>query len=709
MDSQFIPPPGDGCRGGRRSSRQLGAVCLLLAMTAGAGWGQTKEYVRLGGRVIAIESPGGGTSSPPQAFVTGQGSPAANFNGYGGKAGMRFTVGSAPATVTSLGRYIQGGTTYLPHLLELWAADGTTVLGSATIPAQPGGAAEFRYVPLAQPVTLQAGATYYLTSEEYVGEWWYACAPVTTTAAAGSVTAAYVSNGVAQSAGCNPGTASVTVNFLYTTVTTGGGTGNSSVAITIPAAGAVISGPTMLAASATAAAPNTVARVEFWINNVKQGEAPSAPYQLLWDPVSSADGPYNLTARLITSNNVTITSAVVPVTVNKAAIVLTQPAAGTTISGSTTVTANPVLPPGTYVSKVEFLVGSALRATVYAPGPYTWLFTPTPADAGVVYLSARLTTTANVVVESAAVNVTVPASGGGGSGSAFLTGENPAGSSGTASVAGFWGMKFTTGSTGFTATEIGRYAAATTAAAHAVYLLDASFSTILASGTVPAGRPANQYSYVPLAAPVTLAPNTTYWLMSDEITDLWHGCIPVTAPAGVVVQAAVQVGWVNGGVPSVTGCAAGTVQVPPNLRQAGGGSGITITPSGTQTINPGQSKVFTALVSSGTVTWSPATLPISQGSVAISGNTLTYTAPASSPNNLTVSFTATQGALSATAAVQVNALGISLTGVTKLGVAQTAPYTTIVGGGGALQLKVELSGLAGGTNSLVNWSVVAGR
>ena len=61
-------------------------------MTAGAGWGQTKEYVRLGGRVIAIESPaGGGTSSPPQAFVTGQGSPAANFNGYGGKAGMRFT------------------------------------------------------------------------------------------------------------------------------------------------------------------------------------------------------------------------------------------------------------------------------------------------------------------------------------------------------------------------------------------------------------------------------------------------------------------------------------------------------------------------------------------------------------------------------------------------------------------------------------------
>ena len=120
------------------------------------------------------------------------------------------------------------------------------------------------------------------------------------------------------------------------------------------------------------------------------------------------------------------------------------------------------------------------------------------------------------------------------------------------------------------------------------------------------------------------------------------------------------------------------------------------------------SKTFTAVVAGGgAVTWSPASVPAAQGSVSISGNTLTYTAPANTATNVNLTFTATAGGQSGAGSVQVTALGIGLTDVRRLNQPPlSAPYATNLGT--PLLLTATISGLAPGANASVSWQVVNG-
>ena len=172
---------------------------------------------RLKPRAIAI-SAASRTDTPPTgtALVTGFTSGALRNNFTGG-FGMVFTVGATPLNVTALGRiYITGNTG--SHTVKLVSASDAVDVpgGSVTIQLPSGQAGEFAYASLATPVTLDAGASYYLTSSETIdGDQFYDLGAVTTT---GAVT---VQSGVVLWTGGfiplgSPGRSFVPVNFLYT-------------------------------------------------------------------------------------------------------------------------------------------------------------------------------------------------------------------------------------------------------------------------------------------------------------------------------------------------------------------------------------------------------------------------------------------------------------------------------------------------------------
>jgi O-glycosyl hydrolase len=96
------------------------------------------------------------------------GSDRSNFTG---QAGMEFTTGSSPVTVTALGRaYLPADTQ--PHTLSLYQASTGALVASATVAT--GAAADpdslgFTYQNLSSAVTLAAGTSYVLVSSETSG------------------------------------------------------------------------------------------------------------------------------------------------------------------------------------------------------------------------------------------------------------------------------------------------------------------------------------------------------------------------------------------------------------------------------------------------------------------------------------------------------------------------------------------------------------
>jgi hypothetical protein len=108
-----------------------------------------------------------------------------NFSGY---VGMNIVVGASPLTVMALGRMVADGNDGTHTLKLVNASDGTDVPGGTVSLAIGGGAAgQFQYTNLASPVTLAAGARFYVVSLESLGgDYWYhdSYTTLTTTAAA---------------------------------------------------------------------------------------------------------------------------------------------------------------------------------------------------------------------------------------------------------------------------------------------------------------------------------------------------------------------------------------------------------------------------------------------------------------------------------------------------------------------------------------------
>src|SRR5262249_51347092 len=94
---------------------------------------------------------------------------------------------ASPITVTQLGRIMAPGNSASHSLKVVRMSDGADVAGSVVTVNMAGATVgQFRYVPLSSPVTLSAGQTYLVLSQETVGgdTWYNLDTQLTTTAVA---------------------------------------------------------------------------------------------------------------------------------------------------------------------------------------------------------------------------------------------------------------------------------------------------------------------------------------------------------------------------------------------------------------------------------------------------------------------------------------------------------------------------------------------
>lgn len=87
------------------------------------------------------------------------------------------------------------------------------------------------------------------------------------------------------------------------------------------------------------------------------------------------------------------------------------------------------------------------------------------------------------------------------------------------------GFQFTVGSAPITVTDLGRWVIAGSSQSHAMSIVRVSDKRIMAIVSVPtAGRPPGTYAYATLTFPVTLASNTSYYLLTPETGggDSWY-------------------------------------------------------------------------------------------------------------------------------------------------------------------------------------------
>jgi hypothetical protein len=116
---------------------------------------------------------------------------------FSGWVGMKLTVGSSSLTVTSLGRLCIAGNAGT-HTVKLSNAGTGVVLpgGSAQVNMAGCTTGQFTSVTLSTPITLTAGASYYLASQETSGgDKWYDLGQISTTTAATSNNSVYSYDG----------------------------------------------------------------------------------------------------------------------------------------------------------------------------------------------------------------------------------------------------------------------------------------------------------------------------------------------------------------------------------------------------------------------------------------------------------------------------------------------------------------------------------
>lgn len=216
-------------------------------------------------------------------------------------------------------------------------------------------------------------------------------------------------------------------------------------------------------------------------------------------------------------------------------------------------------------------------------------------------------------------------------------------------VAGPRGMKITVGGTALSVTALGRWIVSGNAGTHLLKLTDATTLADLAGGSVTlntVGQTAGAYAFANLAAPVTLAAGSSYYLTSTEAAggDQWYSfdtTVTPTAAATIPAAAYFAPDWNTIGT-------ANQSYGPVNLRYGSGGAqatrdlfvasanpvtGATITAT-TDTL--GQANGATPLARTYTLSGS-ATLTASQG--ANRNLTITPAAGVTGTANITVTCT----------------------------------------------------------------------
>ena len=106
---------------------------------------------------------------------------------------------------------------------------------------------------------------------------------------------------------------------------------------------------------------------------------------------------------------------------------------------------------------------------------------------------------------------------------------------------GWVGGSITTASGGMQVTELGRYVVAGNTETHIVKLVNASTGQDVTGGSVTvnlAGGQAGTFAYSQLSSPVTLSPNTAYYLVSQEVQggDQWYDFNTTIQTTGVASE-----------------------------------------------------------------------------------------------------------------------------------------------------------------------------
>jgi RHS repeat-associated protein len=150
-----------------------------------------------------------------QSFVTGKTLGALRAD-YSGHVGMKVTVGAQPLTLVSLGRiYVSGNSG--THTLKVVRVSDNAVVATAGLSMAGGTHGQFKYAPLAAPVTLAANTSYYVLSTETAGgDVWYDYSGTTlTTTGAASVNNGAYGDGVNWGPAGGAGNCYVPVDFQY--------------------------------------------------------------------------------------------------------------------------------------------------------------------------------------------------------------------------------------------------------------------------------------------------------------------------------------------------------------------------------------------------------------------------------------------------------------------------------------------------------------
>ncbi len=650
-----------------------------------------------------------------QAFITSVTLGYAR-GGFVSGSGMQFTVGSSPLTVSALGRLFADGNSGTHTVKLINATSGNDLPGgSVSVNMLGGTSGQFVYAPLASPIVLAANTSYYLVSSEGgFGEVWYDSSLVVTSTAA-TVNASVYNSGVGYDATPTSNSTVVPLNFIYSS-----GTVNQppTVSITAPASGATISGKTVpVSATASATAGQTIASVQFKLDGNSLGSVSGpGPFNLTFDSTLQSNASHSLTAIATDSLGASATSQAITVVISNGGstppqVSVTAPGAGAIVSGNSvnfSATASAVA--GQTITSVQLFVdGNALGAAL-ANSPYQRTWDTTAVPDGSHSLTAQATDSAGKSATSAAVVITVknvivraPVP--------FITGVTLGYAHG--GFISFSGMQFTVGASPLTVTSLGRVFVDGNSGTHTVKLVSAPGGNDVPGGSVSInmqGGTSGQFVYAPLASPLVLPANASYYLVSSEggFGDLWYDSSSVTTTAAAAVIGSVYsygAGYDASQTSSTTVVpvnflySSGVVSQPPTVTITAPSSGATVS---------GKSVTISAAASAS------AGQTITSVQFKLDGNSLGSVA-GPGPYNLVFDSTLQSNASHSLTATATDSLGASQTsqpvtvvvnnGPTPPTVSITAPSSNATVSGKSVNLSANASAASGLTIASVQFKL----
>jgi hypothetical protein len=435
-----------------------------------------------------------------------------NFSGY---VGMKIVVGATPLMVTSLGRITVGGNNGTHTVKLVNASDGTDVPGGAASVAMSGGTAgQFQYTILGTPVTLTAGSTYYVVSQETAGgDYWYDLDTTVTTAPVAAHSGAIYGYGPGEWYPVS-GTASQTyvpVDFTYTT--------NAPPPLT-----------TYVVSTSLGTARNNFSG--YVGMKIVVGISPLTVTSLGRITANGNNGTHIL--KLVNvSDGSDVLNGTVPISMSGGTPGQFQYAAlGTPASlaaGTAYYLMSQEVLGGDYWYDMDTTITTTAAAThsgaIYGFGPGQWY--PASGTPSQTYVPVDFTYATNAPPPPAA----------------YITST----SLGTLrnNFSGYVGMKIVVGATQITVTSLGRMMAGGNSGTHIVKLVNVSDGSDVTGGAVSlsmGGGTPGEFHYAPLNTPLALPAGTAYYLMSQETAggDFWYDnnttitTTTVAAPEGAI-------------------------------------------------------------------------------------------------------------------------------------------------------------------------------